>query len=858
MRDAQTTADLGVWFKDRPKWLQEAAGLLLTKGRLADADVDVLLNKCLREVGTEDTIAAAPFPADAFHAQNTSPLRLCAIGNVKGINALAPRNPLDFGPGNMAVVYGSNGSGKSGYVRILKHLCGARNPGTLHPNVFADDGAAQSADFTYRRDDQERQVSWSTNDGVHGDLRPVDIFDTECGRMYLESESEVTYEPPALLFFSDLIAVCEQLAKRIDGKLGRHASKKPQMPAEFADTAAGKWYSSLAATTSPEDVGSHTKWDADDDRSVADLEKRLSEKVPADRARELLAKKKHVEDMVRGIEDHLSKLSVENCRCILKLKNDKLIKREAAQAAATKVFSGAPLEGIGTDAWKLLWEHARRYSEGHAYPGQAFPHLASDAKCVLCQQPLSDDARQRLASFEEFVKGQAEKDAKAAEKALEDALTAIGDIPTNQAIKTKCDAAGMTYDGDMPPMVASMEALRQRKTKLLEVESEDALPDAPDCTPWLQESKKMAAEYAEAAKKCQEDAASDTRPHLQFQLRELKARKWLSEQRDAVKAEIERLQAVERLNEARRLTDTRGLSRKKGEMAEKLITEAFVQRFRDELTALGASRIKVELVKKRVDRGHVLHELRLANARSGAPRDVLSEGEHRVVSLAAFLADVTGKLQPAPFVFDDPISSLDQDFEEAVVLRLVRLAADRQVIVFTHRVSLLVLLQDYGKREGREPKVTCVRCEPWGTGEPGDTPLFAKKPEKALNALLNEHLTKARKAHDEEGQAAYAPLAKAICSDFRILLERMIEFELLADVVQRFRRAVNTLGKLDKLARITAEDCKLFDDLMTKYSRYEHSQPNEAPVAPPPPDELKRDMEALRDWRTAFVGRTST
>ncbi|HYC77337.1 MAG TPA: AAA family ATPase [Planctomycetota bacterium] len=849
--------DLNTWFEARPRWLQDAASLLLAKGRLADEDVDKLLNKCMQEVGTEDMTEAAPLPAGTFHPQNTSPLRICAIGNVKGINALAPRNPLDFGPDNLAVVYGGNGSGKSGYVRILKHLCGARNPGVLHPNVFAEDGAVQSVEITYKSNGQDRHVLWSTSDGVHGELRPVDIFDSECGRLYVESESEVTYEPPALLFFSDLIAVCEQIAQRIDGKLGGHASKKPQMPAEFADTAARKWYSSLSATTPSGDVTTQTKWTAEDDKLVTDIERRLAEKAPADRARELLAKKKHVEDLVQGIEGHLSKLSDDNCRRILKLKKDKLIRREVAQAVATRVFSGAPLEGIGSDAWMLLWDHARRYSEGHAYPGQAFPHLASDAKCVLCQQPFSDVARQRVASFEEFVKGQAEMDAKAADKALEAALTALGDIPTDQAIKTQCDAAGVPYEGNMPTIVSCVDILRQRKAKLLVVESEDALPDAPDCSPWLQESKKTAADYTEAAKKCQEDAASDTRPQLQVQLRELKARKWLSEQHDAVTAEIERLQAVELLNQARRLTDTRGLSRKKGELADSLITEAFVQRFRDELMALGASRIKVELVKKRVDRGHVLHELRLANARSGAPRDVLSEGEHRIVSLAAFLADVTGKLQPAPFVFDDPISSLDQDFEEAVVLRLVRLAADRQVIVFTHRVSLLVLLQEYGKREGREPKMTCVRSEVWGTGEPGDTPLFAKKPEKALNAILNESLAKARKTHDEQGQEAYSPLAKAICSDFRILLERMIECELLADVVQRFRRAVTTQGKLDKLSRITAEDCKLFDALMTKYSRYEHSQPNEAPVALPAPDELKTDMEALRDWRTAFVARPS-
>ncbi|MEW5978337.1 MAG: AAA family ATPase [Acidobacteriota bacterium] len=847
--------DLNAWFNDRPKWLQKAAGLLLMKSRLADEDIDSLLENCLQEAESEDTSKAASFSADALHAQNASTLSLYTIGNVRGINALGPRCPLDFGQGNMSVIYGGNGSGKSGYVRILKHVCGARNPGTLHPNVFADDVAAQSAEITYRIGDQERKVCWSTSDGVQPDLRAVDIFDTECGRMYLESESEVSYEPPALLFFSDLIAVCEQIAHRIDSELGKHPSTKPRMPFEFDDSTAERWYSSLSATTPAEDVATRTKWDAEDDKLFADLERRLAEKAPADRARELVVKKKYTEGVVQEIEDLLRKLSDDNCRRILKLKKDKRIKREAAQAAAMTVFSGAPLDGIGTDAWKLLWEQARRYSEEHAYPNETFPHLALEARCVLCHQSLSDDAQKRLASFEEFVKGQAEKDAKDAEKLFEDAMTAIGEIPTGQALKMQCDLAGLTYEGDMPPIVASVKILAQRKAKLLEVELVDGLLDAPDCAPWLQATKKHASEYGEAAKKCQEDATSDTRPQLQSQLRELKARKWVSEQRDAVMAEIERLQAVDRLEKAKRLTDTRGLSRKKGELAEALITEAFVHRFRDELRELGASRIKVELVKKRVDRGHVLHELRLTNARSGAPRDVLSEGEHRVVSLAAFLADVTGKQQPAPFVFDDPISSLDQDFEEAVVQRLVRLAADRQVIVFTHRVSLLVLLQECGKREGCEPKVTCVRSEPWGTGEPGDTPLFAKRPENVLNALLNENLAKARKAHDEQGQEAYAPLAKAICSDFRIVLERMIECELLADVVQRFRRAVNTQGKLDKLARITAEDCKLFENLMTKYSRYEHSQPHEAPVAPPTPDELKADMETLREWRTAFIAR---
>ena len=73
--------------------------------------------------------------------------------------------------------------------------------------------------------------------------------------------------------------------------------------------------------------------------------------------------------------------------------------------------------------------------------------------------------------------------------------------------------------------------------------------------------------------------------------------------------------------------------------------------------------------------------------------------------------------------------------------------------------------------------------------------------------------------------------------------------------MQRYRRAVNTLGKIDKLARITDADCKFFDDMMTKYSRYEHSQHWEAPVALPTPDELQQDMELLKKWRIDFATR---
>jgi hypothetical protein len=154
----------------------------------------------------------------------------------------------------------------------------------------------------------------------------------------------------------------------------------------------------------------------------------------------------------------------------------------------------------------------------------------------------------------------------------------------------------------------------------------------------------------------------------------------------------------------------------------------------------------------------------------------------------------------------------------------VRLAQSHQVIVFTHRLSLLSALENASEIQGVDNQVVSLQRQSWGIGEPGDPPLPAQKPKKpknALNTLLDERLVKARKIYEETGRSEYMVLAKALCSDIRITIERLIENDLLADVVQRFRRPINTKGKLHKVAKITLKDCEYIDAMMTKYSRYE-------------------------------------
>ncbi len=847
--------NLTKWFSERPQWLQIATTRLLQHSELNDKDVSELANLCQQEADGKLPKTTCSFPATAFSQGAAGSLRLCSISEIEGVNALAPKKPLEFGKGNITIVYGNNGSGKSGYVRLLKHVCGARETGPLHRNVYKPGSVAQKACISFEQEGVPKTHIWS-GQGICDELNSVDIFDTSFGKVFVSSEDEVSYEPPVLSFFSSLILACEKVASALDNEANRHQSKKPNIPADKKVTPEGIWYEAISAKTTTQDIDKHCAFSSADDTEMQTLQQRLAEQAPAEKARQLRKQKQHIDTLVQDAQKHMEQLSDENYRRIIAAKKKSILKKTAADTAAQKVFSGSELEGIGSDVWKELWEAARNYSVSAAYKEAEYPNVTDGSRCVLCHQTLSQEAKERLASFEHFVKGEMQKAASDAAKEYETASQTIEALPTSEALKTRIDAAGIPQDKVASQVTDFFAQLQARKDLLPEIDSEEAIPDPLLSPKWIEAANAQSKSLDELAAKYDEDAKSENREEIKKKLNNLQARKWLSEHRAAIDEEVARLKLMNQIQEAKKSTNTKALSQKKGELAEALITDAFVQRFNSELKALGASQVKVELVKSKVSKGRVLHKLQLRGASQNGLADVLSEGENRIVSIAAFLADVTGKSNQAPFIFDDPISSLDQSYEEAVVQRLIELSQDKQVIVFTHRLSLLGTVRHFAEKKTIKPDVVSIRSADWGTGEPAPIPLSQSDIKSALNTLMNQRYQDAKKA-SENGEFEHAEiLLKSICSDFRTLVERSIENDLLCGVVQRFQRPVYTL-KLKDLAKLKDTDCSLLDSLMTKYSGFEHSQPTESPVELPKPDDLLADMASLKTWREDYAKRTA-
>ncbi|GGJ46144.1 hypothetical protein [Pseudomonas avellanae] len=170
------------------------------------------------------------------------------------MNAIKPGASLPFGPGNITVFYGQNGSGKSGYARLLKQACGSRSKDEIHPNVFVEEPVACSAKFQVSAGENQRTIDWTLAQGADPLLRHAQIFDTKTANQYM-GKSEASYEPSQMKFVASLIAVSDKVSQHLTASKNALLSALPQFPADLGMTDESRWLTSLKPTTTNAAIG---------------------------------------------------------------------------------------------------------------------------------------------------------------------------------------------------------------------------------------------------------------------------------------------------------------------------------------------------------------------------------------------------------------------------------------------------------------------------------------------------------------------------------------------------------------------------------------------------------------------------
>ena len=422
-----------------PEWQKDALRRLFSKGKLDEEDQAELLKICKGETSGK-SCNNIPGPS----AVKT--VALTKISGIQHVNALDKNQKLEFPKAGLTIVYGDNGAGKSGYVRILKKACGtlSHHDDDIFPNIYEirKEGPNPKAVISIDVDGQEVDVDWELESKADPRLAPVCVFDMRTASVHVDHENELVYKPAPLHIMSELAETCLRLNADIDKEIQTNQETPDFLndPCCSPTSPVGELLQALSAETDEQSVeGLAHMTDADFGR-LKELESIILDgpEKACDNILKLVDKIDGVKEFVNSI---IERASDENIHLLRDLERKRDSERKAEEVARHELFSGEPLPDVGSDVWRNLWEAARLYSESAAYVEEPFPATENDTRCVLCQRDLDPDTSARLERFEEFVRGGARKRVRAAEQeyqkfrdALVEALHAIENLRQNVAL----------------------------------------------------------------------------------------------------------------------------------------------------------------------------------------------------------------------------------------------------------------------------------------------------------------------------------------------------------------------------------------------------------------------------------------
>ena len=811
------------WSLSRPLWQRDALRRIILSGYPDDNELREILALCKKEHGDQSvTLTAQPLskdhlPVDPGAGESVS---IARIANVVGVNQLASGQTLDFEENGLTIVYGQNGTGKSGYTRILKNACRSRHAGEIMADVYNPPPSGKaSAELSISRAGGESEVTfWKNGDDPAEVLSAITVFDREAASVHVQKKNEVWFRPFGLDIPDDLAGVCQEIKTRLTAEkdaLEQQRNAAFTSPIWSTRSPLGKALSALSHDTDLAAIEPKEPFSETDEARLAKLKADLAQDpaVAARSQREYATQLDQLEAYLRRLEQALCEEAIQ---AFLAHKNSANDARGAANTAASDAFSGLALEGVGEGVWRTLWESARAYSKLARDDGVVFPPEAGDI-CVLCHQTIDETAAERMLGFEEFIRKDTETKAASAEQVFRQAEEKLRTIAIHVNKVSAPYRNLKTNNFALARQVLRYIAIARRvQCQVLTLLSGEDFSNVLALPAAVADAVKTEAEQTRAYATSLNDASGGTaREAVLDELACLQDSKQSEKLLDIATKEIARLAALKRNDDCLRETATTAITRLGNEIADNLITPRMRDRFQEEIVKLAGSRVRVEVVRSGGKFGSPQYEVKLYANPKAKVHDVLSEGEQTCVALASYLTELANAAHHSALVFDDPVSSLDHRWRSKVAKRLATEAGVRQVIVFTHD---MIFVNDLVQLATERSTPVALAHLSRGQDVVGivnkDLPWTASSIRDRIDKLekVARDAKRLFEAHDDDG---YKVAVASLYNRLRATWERALEDIVFANVIMRHRDYINTKD-LKRVTALEGSDVQIFQNAFKK------------------------------------------
>ena len=854
----------------RPAWQQDLIRRICTQPEVSAEDIEQVLANLKAAVGIGTKQALIPLGTEHLRkpaSAQQDPVILAGISNVENANRLAGGQYMPFALNGITLIYGHNGSGKTGYARILKQVCRARRDKyePMRGNVYEAASGAARAKISYVIGKAPREFNWEEGKQGVVDLSRISVFDAATEPLYADRQNEIEFLPFGLDVLPALGAACERFQERLRDEIDALTrSCSVPLPTQIAGTAADVLTRRLIITIpesglpSEDEIRRLATWsqsDAERLRAIEDELQRLSQ--PARAAAQCRRFKTSIDALLTRL-----KTSVDLLSEMMFLKYREQFERahaarQAAVVAAQGRFDQDPLgKAVSSEAWRRLYQYAEEFNKV-AYPGEEFPATAKGRVCLLCQQRLGEEAGDRMQRFRAFVKDNSQKEAEREELNLRDMVRQLG----NAAVPTASDVDLQFLD--LSATEPTFEIVRSKLGHFVD-EAKSCRDRAIECLKGAipfdnlgaldRSSMGAAIEFSATLERRanvfdQAVVGTDQTDRLKAEHTELLGRQRLNTCVEIAKSRRYDLVKLHRLRQCKDQCDTTQISRKNTEFRRKYLTADFAARIKDEIKFLNLDYLPLK-VEDKTEKGTSYIGVGLNSISTARNSNILSEGEFRALALACFLAEIATIPNHSGIVIDDPVSSLDHRHIKKVAVRLVKEAANRpQVIIFTHDLSFYYELWT-AAAELRVPIqphwVQHISGKGFGVVSKDEGPWQVKTTKERIDVM--NKLLQMMPDPDTVPHEKYAAHVEEFYSALRETWERLVEECLLNSVVGRFQPGVATQSL--KGVSVTDEDHREVFFAMKKASEFSgHDWAKGREGSLPDKTSMARDLAVMDAYR---------
>lgn len=773
-----------------PYWGKFLAEKILSGNAISDNDIDTSYSYLLEHLSLKEETEKTDITIN-YNAANAgnykSDLILTKLENVEGVNALTENQAIEFSP-NLTIIYGANGSGKSGYVRLLKNVFYSKAPETILPNVHIDNGhKAVNATFTFKSNNTEIPLGFSNKDNA--EFEQFAVFDGKGLFRQLAEKNEFEFRPVGLSFFAEYTNAVNRIEQKLNADIQTKQSgnTSSDLSALFDGNSEIKTIvQNLKAETNIDDLKKYTPFSDEDKIQKEAIQKQYDE---------LLLASKGKEEKIKNLEK-IKSLLAQNKQAIEKLNQyftteviakvttaitDCILKEATAKAEGIENFKTDKIQGIGTEEWKNFIVAAETFAQKQKTENAVYPENGDN--CLLCQQPLSDEAQKLISNYWTFIKSVAEQNAKKAQEKLDKATQNY--VGLNFDLFPRDNTLTVWLTEKYPN---ELEALKQKLSEQKTL-AQNIVSDIQNKTENERAELQVSAEqHTTIETAIDEDIKWRNEDEQSKELEKALNSKTFLEHKEKFNTHFSKFETyvnnqvwLKKANKAdyakRKITETEKV------LSNKYFNQRYIDTFNEECKNLNGN-FGIE-INHTGSAGKSYRQLKLKGKN---PNAVLSEGEQKVIAIADFLSEMQLSEVNRGIIFDDPVNSLDEKRKSEIAERLVKEALQKQVIIFTHDLVFVSSLIGHCKEANIAND--CHWIENVGGSQPGtiwlrNTPSFEKdyKTSGKAQGYYDEAKKSAPEQREDKIKNGFAAL--------RTSYETQVVFGLFKGVVQRFEERVS-------------------------------------------------------------------